>query len=96
MSLYRGPFSAYGHDLSRLPSQEPLPEMKPKNGPKEVAHSYLSNIGGIVYRHKDWSSCERRVKGKSGAKFKKTKSADDERDVLVNWGLSAGVEIKEG
>lgn len=94
--LYRGPLSTYGIDVLKLPTTEPLPEMKSNNGPKPAAFSYLSNIGGIVYRHKDWPSCERRVKGKSGAKFKKTKSAAEELEVLKGWGLNSSVEIKEG
>jgi ribonuclease HI len=94
--LYRGPLSTYSHDVLTLPTPEGLPEMKPKNGPKPAAFSYLSNIGGIVYRHKDWPSCERRVKGKSGAKFKKTNSANDEQEVLQSWGITSGANIKEG
>ncbi|HEY8271252.1 MAG TPA: ribonuclease HI [Pseudobdellovibrionaceae bacterium] len=95
-SLYRGSLLKYDIAILDLPELEALPEMKPKNnGVKEKAFSYLSNIGGIVYRHKDWSSCERRVKGKSGAKFKKTQSASDELEVLKSWGLSPGVEIKQ-
>lgn len=94
--LYRGTLVDYGLDVLKLPTQEALPEMKSKSGPKVAAHSYLSNIGGIVYRHRDWSSCERRVKGKSGAKFKKAQSKDEEKKILVDWGLSSAVEIKEG
>jgi len=95
VSLYAGPLSGYGVDIMDLPEHEDLPEMRPKTEKKE-AYSYLSNIGGIVYRHRDWGSCERRVKGKSGAKFKKTNSASEEQDVLKSWGLSSGVDIKEG
>ncbi len=95
-SLYRGSLLNYDIPILDLPESEGLPEMKPKNNSeKEKAFSYLSNIGGIVFRHNDWPSCERRVKGKSGAKFKKTKSASDEQEVLKSWGLSSGVSIKE-
>ena len=97
VSLYAGPLSGYGIDILDLPEHEALPEMRPNNKAEKIeAFSYLSNIGGIVYRHKDWGSCERRVKGKSGAKFKKTKSANEEQEVLKSWGLSSGVDIKEG
>lgn len=97
VSLYAGPLSGYGIDILDLPEYEALPEMRPNNkAAKKEAFSYLSNIGGIVYRHKDWGSCERRVKGKSGAKFKKTTSASEEQEVLKSWGLSSGVDIKEG
>jgi ribonuclease HI len=95
-SLFRGSLLSYDIPILDLPELEGLPEMKPKqNGEKEKAFSYLSNIGGVVYRHKDWPSCERRVKGQSGAKFKKTKSANDEQEVLKSWGLGSGVSIKD-
>lgn len=96
VSLYSGPLSGYGIDIMDLPEPEELPEMKPKNnGEKKAAYSYLSIIGGVVYRHKDWGSCERRVKGQSGAKFKKTMSASEELEVLKSWGVSPGANIKE-
>jgi len=97
VSLYAGPLSGYGVDILDLPEHEPLPEMKPNNKTeKKAPFSYLSNVGGIVYRHKDWPSCERRVKGQSGAKFKKTNSANEELEVLKAWGLSPSTFIKEG
>jgi ribonuclease HI len=93
--LYRGPFKGYEHDLLNFPADTSLPEMRSPTEKKE-AFSYLSNIGGIVYRHRDWPSCQRRVTGKSGAKFKKSKSAGDEVEILKSWGLGAQTEIKEG
>lgn len=94
--LFSGPLLKYDLPILDLPTPEALPEMKSYNkGEKKTAFSYLSNIGGVVYRHKDWGSCERRVKGQSGAKFKKTMSATEEQEVLKSWGL-AGVIIKEG
>lgn len=97
ISLYSGSIDNYPIDILDLPQPEPLPEMKSYNkGEKKEAFSYLSNIGGIVYRHKDWGSCERRVKGQSGAKFKKTKSPQEEKEVLKSWGLGLDIVIKEG
>lgn len=52
------------------------------------AHSYLSLVGGRPMRHRTWADCERRVKGVSGARFKKATSADDERAILTSWGCS--------
>ncbi|MBC7371101.1 MAG: ribonuclease HI [Bdellovibrionaceae bacterium] len=93
--FFNGTLAEYDIDILSLPESEGLPEMRPKTEAKPAAFSYLSSIGGIVVRHRDWLSCERRVKGKSGAKFKKTKSAADEKDVLQSWGLSSS-QIKEG
>lgn len=91
--LYRGRLEDYSVDILKFPKIEPWPEMK---GPKEKvpAFSYLSLLGNTVIRHRDWSSCERRVKGQSGAKFKKSKSSDDEKEILKSWGLSPTTLIK--
>jgi ribonuclease HI len=93
--LYRGSLESYPVDVMNLPTNTELPEMKSPTE-KKVAHSYLSNIGGIVYRHKDWPSCQRRTSGQSGAKFKKSTSAADEIAILKSWGLGAETPIKEG
>lgn len=86
VNLYRGPLIGYSVAIYDLPEQfEPLPEMKPKTE-KPKAHSYLSYLDGKVIRHRDWSSCEKRVKGRSGAKFKKALSAEDEAKIIESWG----------
>jgi ribonuclease HI len=36
-------------------------------------------------RHATWAECERRVKGRSGARFKKAISAADESAILRSW-----------
>jgi ribonuclease HI len=36
-------------------------------------------------RHATWADCERRVKGRSGARFKKAMSAADEAAILREW-----------
>jgi ribonuclease HI len=93
ISLYEGPLLKYSVAVYDLPPDEPLPEMKPK-AEKGAAFSYLSFVGREVYRHQSWSSCERRVKGQSGAKFKKAVSAEDEKSILSAWGLPADYPIK--
>lgn len=42
------------------------------------AYSYVSYVDGDLRIDKTWAECENRVKGKSGAKFKKALSAADE------------------
>jgi hypothetical protein len=39
--------------------------------------------------------CEKRVRGQSGAKFKKTTSSENELEVLKSWGLDTHTSIKE-
>jgi ribonuclease HI len=41
-------------------------------------------------RHATWAECERRVKGRSGARFKKAMSAAEEAAILRGWGIDPG------
>lgn len=92
--LFEGSILKYSVPIMDLPENTDLPEYKPKTE-KVAAFGYLSNLGGIVYMHKDWGACERRVKGQSGAKFKKVLSRSEVAEVLKSWGLSSDHEIKE-
>ncbi len=94
-TLYRGPISLYEVDIKSPPPVEDLPTMK-KASEKKVAHSYLSVLGGKLEKHKDWPSCERRVKGQSGAKFKKAMDPLQEKEILVSWGFDPDEESTEG
>lgn len=88
VELFEGSLLKYPFAIFDLPETGELPEMKPSDKKKsEPAFSYLSYQGGIVHRHTTWAECERRVKGQSGAKFKKAKSAQDEPEILKSWGL---------
>lgn len=87
VDLYNGSLLNYSVAIHDIPEDTSLPEMKPMGEKKPKAFSYLSVIGGVVMRHMDWSSCERRVKGQSGAKFKKALSQSDESEILKSWGL---------
>ncbi|WP_043428607.1 RNase H family protein [Cystobacter fuscus] len=88
--LYVGPLSGYGVDVLQVPEDTSLPEEKPRQreGSSAKAYSYLSEVGRSVKRHATWAACERRVKGVPGARFKKTRSAQDEVKVLEEWGFS--------
>jgi ribonuclease HI len=101
--LYVGPRDGYFVDLEHLPPEEPLPEPKKSEGGKSGGKSsggggpvsYLSYLNGVVVRHQTWAECERQVKGKSGAKFKKAKSASEEAEILESWGLDSSTTIEE-
>jgi ribonuclease HI len=86
-SLYHGPLLGYGVAIHDLPEDMELPPLQEKRGPKPAAHSYLSLVNGEARRHRDWPSCEARVKGRPGAKFKKAMSAADEASILGDWGV---------
>ena len=47
------------------------------------AYSYVSMVNGIIKAHKTWLECEKRVKGVSKARFKKTISLEDE-DMIIS------------
>lgn len=53
-----------------------------KSGP---AYSYVSKVGSLIMVHKTWPECEARVKGKSGVKFKKVFSKDEEASLVKEW-----------
>jgi ribonuclease HI len=87
--LYEGPFEGYGLELLRLPPEgAPIRsasrDAKPRS--KSGAHSYVSVVDGVVRRHTTWADCERHVKGRAGARFRKTVSAADERELMREWG----------
>lgn len=87
--LYRGPLLKYDVAIHDIPENTSLPEMKPKAEAKAPAYSYLSVVNGVLERHSSWPDCERRVKGRPGAKFKKAMNAGDEEQILKSWGFSS-------
>jgi ribonuclease HI len=59
------------------------------HGKGKVAHSYLSVVDNVPMRHASWKDCEKRVKGASGAKYKKSISVTDEKEILKSWGFKS-------
>jgi ribonuclease HI len=108
--LYDGPLSVYALPILDLPEAtdaparsraasggSAAPALAPtrKAASKGPAYSYLSLIDGVLERHGTWAECERRVKGRSGARFKKAMSAAEEADILRSWGLSVARLLPE-
>lgn len=90
VDLYDGPLSGYPWPILDLPEPAALPKRPAGAGAtksKAAAHSYLSVVDGVAMRHRTWAECEARVKGQSGARFKKATSAADESAILRGWGL---------
>jgi ribonuclease HI len=93
VDLYHGPLLRYPIAVLDVPDDTTLPERKPNSAPggkSKTAYSYLSVVDGKPMRHGTWPECERRVKGRSGARFKKAMSAADEAAILRAWGFSSG------
>ena len=90
-ALYRGPLLRYTVAVLDIPEDTRPPRRGPSAGPGQErnapAHSYLSLVDGKLVRHATWAECERRVKGRSGARFKKATSAADEAAILRSWGV---------
>ena len=90
VDLYAGPLDGYARPILELPDDTDLPKRPPGSvvaNTKAAAHSYLSVVDGVPMRHVTWAECERRVKGRSGARFKKATSAADEAAILRSWGI---------
>lgn len=86
VDLYDGPLTRYPVAIYDLPEKTEFPELKDRKE-KKAAVAYLSFLDGKVIRHKSWPACEKRVKGRSGAKFKKVMDWPEEVEILEAWGL---------
>lgn len=88
VDLYDGPLLRYPIAIHDVPENTALPKRSATPRAKSApAYSYLSVVDGVPMRHATWAECERRVKGVSGAKFKKATSAADEAAILRAWGV---------
>jgi ribonuclease HI len=87
--LYEGPVGEYPVKVFDLPSDTSLPKPNSSGGggKNKTPYSYLSVVDGVPMRHATWAECEQRVKGRSGARFKKAMSAQDEAEILKSWGV---------
>ncbi len=91
VTLYDGPLSGYGIPILDLPDDTNVPARRQPAAAaaagksKGPAYSYLSVVDGTPMRHASWAECERRVKGRSGARFKKATSPADEVAILRAW-----------
>lgn len=57
---------------------------------------YLSLVGGRLQRHETWPDCEARVKGVSGALFKKCADREEQAEIVSGWGLNPDTEAISG
>jgi ribonuclease HI len=90
VALYNGRLTEYGISILTLPDDTSVP---PPSGQREAgtrkgpAHSYLSVVDGVLERHATWAECERRVKGRAGARFRKALTAAEEAAIVRGWGF---------
>lgn len=86
IDLYRGPAAKYTTDLTP-PSSLELSKAKKKKKRAPKQGYYLSLVGGTIHRDSSWKECEARVKGVTGAKFKKVANEAEEKEMLKKWGF---------
>ncbi len=86
--LFEGEIADYAIDILDISIDEKESEARKrdKSRSRAKAYSYLSFVDGIAKRHRTWPECEKRVKGRSGAKYKKALSEEDEKRILALWG----------
>lgn len=84
---FQGDRDAYEVFLKKEVSVTTVPKTKkPKND--APAFSYVSLVNGKVYVDKTWASCEKRVKGVKGAKFKKVFSKNEETALVQDYTIN--------
>lgn len=89
VSLYAGAASAYDmpERLLSLPASGDAPAKKKSSkssgGGKTLY--YLSYLDGRAEKHATWPECEARVKGKSGARFKKVTTEAEATALVAEW-----------
>ena len=91
IELYDGPLLKYPIAIHDLPdgAAPPVHRAGRRSASQAAPYSYLSLVNGQPARHATWAECERRVKGVSGARFKKAMTAADEADILAGWGCTS-------
>ena len=77
-------------DYNRLVETDPAAAREQAQWLQEAFRRAGITFDGTPMRHATWAECERRVKGRSGARFKKAASAEDERVILRGWQVDPG------
>lgn len=88
IELYSGVVENYLFDISQLPTEEALPDMKSvgSSSAEKKETWYLSLINNKVTKYTTWKECEAAVKGRPGVKFKKVSFSSEEAELLKAWG----------
>lgn len=88
--LYNGPIEKYPIknilDI-KFDEEKKTNKAEDRNRSRAKAYSYVSLVNGVIKTHKTWGECEARVKGKSGAKYKKALSPEEEKEIIKSFGV---------
>jgi ribonuclease HI len=87
-ALYTGPLADYGRDLHDTSYDESKAQDRSdaRKRQNQKAYSYISAVDGVVQIHQTWAECEARVKGKKGARFKKSLDKVNEGEIVREFG----------
>lgn len=90
IKLYDGTLSGYSIDITSVShnADKSSARSASKKRSSQKAYSYISKVGGKIEIHKTWVECEKRVKGTSGARFKKSLSKSDETAIVEEFSRS--------
>lgn len=70
---------------ARGKSEDSKEETTKKSSSSKKAYSYVSCVDGEIHADPTWALCEKRVKGKKGAKYKKVFSKEEETMVAQSF-----------
>lgn len=86
VDLYEGARAGYLYELENVEydKQKAADRSEARKRQAIKAHSYISEVSGVVETHQTWKECEARVKGKK-ARFKKSISAAEEKNIIKDF-----------
>jgi ribonuclease HI len=79
--LYNGSRERYGVNVAEVLQKTEGTKSKSKT----KAYSYVSMVDDEIQVHKTWDECKARVNGKSGARFKKSTSPQNEEEIIEEF-----------
>ncbi len=88
MALFAGKKADYELNLSDTSYDESKAQDRSDARKRQAlkAFSYISMLDGVVQVHQTWKECEARVKGKKGARFKKSLDKKNEGEIIKEFG----------
>ncbi len=90
-NLFQGKLGDYDVFLGEIGTTKKVGKTKSKSKSKSSApaYSYVSLVNGKVHTDKTWAACEKRVKGKKSAKYKKVFSKTEETELMQDYTLAS-------
>lgn len=82
--FFKGSIKDYEVFLKEMGTTKKVGSKKSKKN-TAPAYSYVSLVEDKVHADKTWAECEKRVKGKAGAKYKKVFSKQEETELIQHY-----------